>query len=147
MKKNSDRNPIELENSRIRADRIEKIRQFYCNGNNADFAIKLGFSKQYASGLCTAGERITERTLEKILKIFPDVSRQWLYFGDGDMLICKNNQQSGMTVGGDNIVNGSTKTTSEGLDTLIATNAKLAATLQQQADQIDRLLNIIESKL
>ena len=57
------------------------------------------------------------------------------------------NQQSNMTVEGDNIVNGSSKTTTEGMDTLIATNAKLAATLQQQADQIDRLLNIIESKL
>ena len=85
MKKISERNPLEVENSTKRAYRIAEIRQKFCNGNNAEFAQKLGFSKQYTSGLCTAGERITEKTLEKVLNAFPDVSRTWLYFGDGPM--------------------------------------------------------------
>lgn len=87
MKKKEKRNELELENSRKRANRISKIRELYCDGNNVVFAEKLGVSKQYSSGLCTAGERISERTLEKILKIFPEINRTWLFFGEGDMKI------------------------------------------------------------
>lgn len=89
MKKNAQRNEKELANSSIRANRISEIRAFFCNGNNAEFAERLGVSKQYSSGLCTAGERITERTLEKILTTFPEVNRSWLYFGEGEMLIAE----------------------------------------------------------
>ena len=89
MKKNAQRNEKELANSSIRANRISKIRALFCDGNNAEFADRLGFSKQYSSGLCTAGERITERTLEKILTAFPEVNRSWLYFGEGEMLIAE----------------------------------------------------------
>lgn len=89
MKKNAQRNEKELANSSIRANRISEIRTLFCNGNNAEFAERLGVSKQYSSGLCTAGERITERTLEKILTTFPEVNRSWLYFGEGEMLIAE----------------------------------------------------------
>ena len=85
-KKNMNRDPLEVENSRKRAVRIQEIREILCNGDNAEFSAKMGFSKQYASGLCTASERITDKTLEKILKVFPEVSRSWLFFGEGEML-------------------------------------------------------------
>lgn len=86
MKKIHERDQKEVENSRIRANRIKEIRKYFCNGNNAEFAMKLGVSKQYSSGLCTAGERILEKTLDKILDVFPEVNRSWLYFGEGEML-------------------------------------------------------------
>lgn len=130
------------------SDRITKIRATLCSDSNTIFASKINKSTQYASALCRGASNPGKGMLEEILAAFPEVSRQWLYFGEGEMFTSgQYNQQSNMTVGGDNIINGSSKTTSEGMDTLIATNARLAATLQQQADQIDRLLNIIESKL
>lgn len=85
-KKNMNRDPLEVENSRKRAVKIQEIREILCNGDNAEFSAKMGFSRQYASGLCTASERITDKTLEKILKVFPEVSRSWLFFGEGEML-------------------------------------------------------------
>ena len=129
--------------------RINQIRLILCAGKNDEFAAKIGKSWQYASALCNGRKQAGKGMLEEILKAFPKVSRTWLYFGEGEMMVNDSqvNNQSNVTVAGDNIINGSTKKTSEGLDTLIATNARLAATLQQQADQIDRLLNIIESKL
>ncbi len=148
MKKNFDTTSKEYAILSERSNRIAEIRAFYFDKRFEEFARKLEVSTKYASGLCNKKEVITNKTLEKILSAFPDVSRSWLYFGEGEMFTSgQYNQQSNMTVGGDNIINGSSKTTSEGMDTLIATNARLAATLQQQADQIDRLLNIIESKL
>lgn len=138
------------EKSTEMSDRITKIRAKLCRGKNKIFAEKINKSTQYASALCLGKSNPGKGMLEEILTAFPMVSRAWLYFGEGEMLVDNSgqyNQQSNMTVEGDNIVNGSSKTTTEGMDTLIATNARLAATLQQQADQIDRLLNIIESKL
>ena len=149
MKKNFDTSSKEYQILSERSDRIAKIRGFYFKGQFEEFARKLQVSSKYASGLCNKKEVITDKTLEKILSAFPSVSREWLYFGKGEMFVngSQVNNQSNMTVKGDNIVNGSTKTTTEGMETLITTNARLATTLQQQADQIDRLLKIIESKL
>lgn len=95
MKKISERNPIEVENSIKRAKNIAKIREFCCNGNNMLFSEKLGVSLQYASSLCNGKERVTEKTLEKILTAFPEVSRAWLYFGEGNMLKSDNSAQHG----------------------------------------------------
>lgn len=87
--------------------------------------------------------------MDNILDAYPQVSKVWLYFGIGDMLSSEAqvNQQHNVTVTGDNIVNGSVKSSPDGIATLIVTNAKLADTLQQQADQINHLLSILESKL
>jgi plasmid maintenance system antidote protein VapI len=128
--------------------RINQIRLNLCGGKNDEFAAKIGKSWQYASAICNGRKQVGKGMLEEILKAFPQVSRTWLYFGEGEMLNAGQvNQQSYVTVEGDNIINGSSKETIKGMDTLIATNARLASTLQQQADQIDRLLKIIESKL
>ena len=148
MKKKFDITSKEYAILSERSNRIAKIRAFYFKNQFEEFARKLHVSSKYASGLCNKKEVITDKTLEKILSAFPDVSRAWLYFGEGEMLNAGQvNQQSYVTVEGDNIINGSSKETIKGMDTLIATNARLASTLQQQADQIDRLLKIIESKL
>ena len=87
-KKKFKRDPIEVENSRKRALKIQEIREKLCKNDNSIFAAKIGVSKQYASGLCTASERITDKTLEKILKFFPEVSRAWLFSDEGEMLLC-----------------------------------------------------------
>lgn len=85
--------------------------------------------------------------LDTILQAFPEVSRAWLYFGEGDMLKAEVvNTANGNT--NSSIVQGKTVTTApEGLETLISTNAKQADTIARQSAQIDRLLAIIEQKL
>ncbi len=77
-----------------RSNRISEIRTFYFNRNFKNFALKLGVSEKYASNLCNNKQVITEKTLEKILKLFPEISRAWLYFGIGEMLIDSNGKSN-----------------------------------------------------
>ena len=68
------------------SQRIMKIREHFCNGNNTIFAEKLGVNKQQASQICNGSSSIGSKMIEKILTAFPQVSRAWLMIGDGDML-------------------------------------------------------------
>lgn len=66
--------------------RIRRIRLELCEGNNALFASRLGKSRQHISALCSGKSHAGRSTLDGILKAFPTLSREWLYFGNGDML-------------------------------------------------------------
>ena len=69
------------------SSRIDQIRQYFCNGINVDFAAKIGKDPTYTSQLCTGTKSIGNKIIEKILETFPEVSKSWLYFGEGSMLI------------------------------------------------------------
>lgn len=68
------------------SSRIDQIRQYFCNGVNVDFAAKIGKDPTYTSQLCTGTKSIGNKIIEKILETFPEVSKTWLYLGEGDML-------------------------------------------------------------
>ena len=68
------------------AQRIKMIREELCHGDNGVFARRIGKSKQHASALCIGSTRAGNATLELLLDTFPQVSREWLYFGTGAML-------------------------------------------------------------
>ena len=129
--------------------RITQIKTYFCAGNNKKFAERLQTTEQYASNICNGTKSVGSKLLEKILDTFPEVSKSWLLTGEGVMLMDGSpggNQQRAVTVGGDNIVGGSSKNTAEGLDRLfdavarlvetnaqlVETNAQLAALVQQQ---------------
>lgn len=128
--------------------RIAEIRAKFCQNDNKKFAEVLEISPQRASNICNS-EPVGRKVIEKVLKKFPKVSESWLLTGEGSMLMDGSpggNQQRGVSVGGDNIVGGSSKNTAEGLDRLfdavarlvetnaqlVETNAQLAALVQQQ---------------
>ena len=69
--------------------RIDKIRQYFCDGVNIDFAAKIGKDPTYTSQLCNGTKSIGKKIIEKILETFPEVSRTWLYFGEGNMMARK----------------------------------------------------------
>lgn len=128
--------------------RISTIRDTLCGGDNKLFAKKLGVSTAYSSALCNEKQPITQKTLEKILSIFPEVSTHWLYHGEGSMTA------SGQTVNQQNNVHGDNNINSgDIINTLVATNAKLTDTLQrqtdsiqQQTDYIGRLIAMLEAQ-
>ena len=66
--------------------RINKIRDYFCDGNNKIFAERLGISTTQASNLCGGKINIGEKSLYKVLLAFPEVSKAWLFKGDGEML-------------------------------------------------------------
>lgn len=77
------------------SSRIDQIRQYFCNGVNVDFAAKIGKDPTYTSQLCTGTKSIGNKIIEKILETFPEVSKTWLYLGEGDMLTsCGTSEQT-----------------------------------------------------
>ena len=67
--------------------RITKIRQVYCDGKNTPFAERIGKDTSYSSQICNGTKTPGRSVLEEILAAFPEVSRPWLYFGEGKMLL------------------------------------------------------------
>ena len=69
-----------------KSHRINKIRDYFCDGNNKIFAERLNISTTQASNLCSGKINIGEKSLYKILLAFPEVSKEWLFRGEGQML-------------------------------------------------------------
>ena len=67
--------------------RISKIRQDFCDGKNTVFAERIGKDASYASQICGGAKVPGRGVLEEILTVVPEVSRPWLYFGEGRMLV------------------------------------------------------------
>ena len=130
-------------------DRILQIRDYFCNGNNREFAKKLNMSEQYASNMTHGTKNISATFLNKILDAFPDVDRTWLYFGEGSML--KNNNTGDISnnhAGGDILGNGAVKTTPENDTTiaeLVAIIKRLTETNKQQSEQITKLIDLLST--
>ena len=138
-------NEKNVKNNLSDKDKMTNILQFL-QINIAEFAKKLEINADELYNL-NSGRKVnfSQELRAKIIKKYEQINPIWILTGEGPMLRqdIHQNEQTGMNVGGDNIVGGSSKTTSEVLDTLIATNAKLAATLQQQADQIGKLIEML----
>lgn len=100
-----------MQNNEINS-RIYKIRECFCDGNNQNFATKVGVTNQQSSQLCSGTTRPGTKMLEKILTAFPQVSRAWLILGEGEMITQGGNTISTMHQTGDNyqssVVNGDT---------------------------------------
>lgn len=69
-------------------ERIGEIIKYFANNSQAQFARSLGVLPTTFNGYMNeeGQERIRFSLLKKILEIYPDVSREWLLFGDGKML-------------------------------------------------------------
>lgn len=72
-------------------ERIKKVRDTFCNGDNSLFSEKIGTSKQYASNICNEGKNVGAKVLDKILNIFTEVNPIWLKLGEGSMLKDQSN--------------------------------------------------------
>lgn len=65
--------------------RIRRIRTEFCHDDNSEFARRIGKSHQHASALCSGKSKAGTQTLALILRAFPTVRAEWLYFGTGKM--------------------------------------------------------------
>lgn len=158
-KKKFDTSSKEYKNSSERSKRIAKIRAFFFKGRYEEFAKKLQVSVTYASGICNSKEVITEKTLEKILNAFPDVSRQWLYLGEGEMLCSspvlasepRANLERSYSEGTTNTAGDVSGINVQGRNVTIPSPRneerydRLISLLEKQHDERTRLLSIIEN--
>lgn len=67
-------------------DRIKEYRD-YKGGTKKDFEIKCGLSNGYFN---STKKTPSAEILEKVLTAFPDLSREWVMSGNGEMLINAN---------------------------------------------------------
>lgn len=66
-------------------ERLLQFIQYKTNGNQADFALLLGWLPQYLNKL-TKGESFGIRPVIAILQAFPELNARWLLLGEGEML-------------------------------------------------------------
>lgn len=81
--------------------------------------------------------------LSNVLKMFPELNRNWLIYGEGEMLsnsIIQNNEN------GDNIQGNSVTINKQEGDYLEIIKS-LTSQLTKSQEQMDRLITIIENKL
>lgn len=88
--------------------------------------------------------------LNNVLRLFPELNREWLIYGEGEML---NTSISQTNTNGDNINGHSVtinKTEGDYLEIIKSLTAQLAVSQQQVSvsqEQMNRLITIIENKL
>jgi hypothetical protein len=68
-------------------ERIKQIRQELCDGRNKTFAERLGISSQSSSILIGSERAIGKKNINRILTAFPEIDRNWLITGEGEMLL------------------------------------------------------------
>lgn len=78
--------------------KVAEIRRVLCDNSNNKLAEMLGTTPQIVSNLVSGRRNLGMRTAEKILAAFPQLSREWLYTGDGPMLVSADN--------GSQVING-----------------------------------------
>ena len=142
--KQSDK--IQKNNNLIRI--IDEI-LYYTGLNAAQFLKKTGINSNAISGIKKGlSKSLTDSTIRKIRKVYPEISPEFLRNGTPPMLLTEysgnihHNQ-----AGGDIIGNGSVKSTETAeLDKLISAVATLTETNKQQTEQIGELIRFITSK-
>ncbi len=132
------------------SDKVEKI-LIYLDINAKAFSERLGYDRPQIMYDIQRGKtkRISEELANKIVSVFPEISKSWLLADEGEMIRPSISQNAtgnnNMQVAGDgNNVNVTTKSL---LDELVA-QRKMTELAQSQVsksqEQIDRLLAIIE---
>ena len=110
--------------------------------SQADFASKIGVARSQFSEILSGKRKITEKLVNKIHDLYPNLNKEWLTTGEGEMLIgvIQNNEN------GDNI-NGHSVTINKQEGDYLDIIKSLTAQLTKSQEQMDRLITIIENKL
>lgn len=110
--------------------KVAEIRRVLCDNSNNKLAAKLGTTPQIVSNLVSGRRNLGIRTAEKILAAFPQLSREWLYTGDGPMLVSEGNGNAITQVGGN--VGGNVTTS--------AMDERLLSVIEAQQREREKLL-------
>ena len=88
--------------------------------------------------------------LNNVLKIFPELNREWLLYGEGEMLVGSiiQNNENGDNINGHSVTIN--KTEGDYLEIIKSLTSQLSKSQEQiskSQEQMDRLITIIENKL
>lgn len=119
--------------------RFVSISNITCNSNDTKFAKLLNISRPAMSSMRNKKAFVNIEHIIKLIDSHPDINLDWLFRGIGDMFLQKNtsvDQANAHIVGNNMSPNGQ----------FLQVDPAVSAVLTKQADQIDRLIAIIESK-
>jgi hypothetical protein len=106
------------------------------------FEEKVGLSRGFVNKV---GDSITLSTANKILSAYPELNKDWLLNGEGEMI--KNNQRTGdisnSTVVGANVNGSGNNITHNDIAGLIELQKGYQEMIKKKEEQIDKLLDII----
>lgn len=66
-------------------EKLSKLIQLYCSGNNANFARRIGITPQALNNWLKR-ERLSKEAITKITFAFPGINTEWLLTGEGEMI-------------------------------------------------------------
>lgn len=123
------------------SERIQLIINHYHNGNKTRFAERCDVLPQAVNQWLRKG--ISKTSMDKICRVYPEVSREWLFFGTGEMFGNESviiNNQSNNTGNFDNSFNSG----SSSVETELRQQIKdLKEQIAAKDEQIKNLINII----
>ena len=69
-------------------ERLLKLTEIFADNSQAKFARSIGLSQQTFHGYLNSDgqQKIRKVVLDAIMTTYPEVNRDWLYFGEGEML-------------------------------------------------------------
>lgn len=106
-----------------------------------------GLSNGYISSM---RKGFGEDKLNNVLSAFPELNRDWLIYGEGEMISSKviQNNQNGDNIQGNSVtIHKSTQEMSGLIQALIDQLSTNQQQISKNQEQIDRLITIIETKL
>jgi len=117
--------------------------------SQADFASKIGVARSQFSEILNGKRKITEKLVNRIHDLYPNLNREWLINGDGEMLngVIQNNENGDNIHGNSVTVNKAEGDYLEIIKNLTSQLSRSQEQISKSQEQMDRLITIIENKL
>ena len=109
------------------------------------FQIQCGLSNSYVTNM---KHGFSQKALNRVLSEFPELNRDWLVFGEGEMLNTSQNvgDINNSNVSGVNVHGNDIQINPNAYDTLLQIVQTFQHSTTKSQEQIDRLITLLEKK-